>query len=59
MEITKQESSKPLKLLLGVLIDWKNQPSTLELASKPLPVDDILQSLLDTIGQALSRLSQL
>ncbi|XP_058517694.1 PHD finger protein 3 isoform X1 [Ochotona princeps] len=52
MEITKQEPPKPLRFLPGVLIGWENQPSsTLELANKPLPVDDILQSLLGTTGQ--------
>lgn len=33
------------------MIGWENQPSTLELANKPLPVDDILQSLLGTTGE--------
>lgn len=51
VEITKQEPPKPLRFLPGVLIGWENQPSTLELANKPLPVDDILQSLLGTTGQ--------
>ncbi|XP_074224841.1 PHD finger protein 3 isoform X1 [Camelus bactrianus] len=51
VEVTKQEPPKPLRFLPGVLIGWENQPSTLELASKPLPVDDILQSLLGTSGQ--------
>ncbi|XP_020027516.2 PHD finger protein 3 isoform X2 [Castor canadensis] len=51
MEVTKQEPPKPLRFLPGVLIGWENQPSTLELANKPLPVDDILQSLLGTTGQ--------
>ncbi|XP_052048766.1 PHD finger protein 3 isoform X2 [Apodemus sylvaticus] len=51
MEVTKQEPPKPLRFLPGVLIGWDNQPSTLELANKPLPVDDILQSLLGTTGQ--------
>lgn len=50
-EVTKQEPSKPLRFLPGVLIGWENQPSTLELANKPLPVDDILQSLLGTTDQ--------
>ncbi|XP_006163602.1 PHD finger protein 3 [Tupaia chinensis] len=51
MEVTKQEPPKPLRFLPGVLIGWENQPSTLELANKPLPVDDILQSLLGTTSQ--------
>ncbi|XP_023368898.1 PHD finger protein 3 isoform X3 [Otolemur garnettii] len=53
MEITKQEPPKPLRFLPGVLIGWENQPSTLELANKPLPVDDILQSLLGTTGDQI------
>ncbi|XP_029451528.1 PHD finger protein 3 isoform X2 [Rhinatrema bivittatum] len=44
----KREPPKPLRFLPGVLVGWENQASTLELASKPLPVDDILQSLLGT-----------
>ncbi|XP_023591626.1 PHD finger protein 3 isoform X2 [Trichechus manatus latirostris] len=51
VEVTKQEPPKPLRFLPGVLIGWENQPSTLELANKPLPVDDILQSLLGSTGQ--------
>uniref|UniRef100_A0A2K6M7K5 PHD finger protein 3 n=1 Tax=Rhinopithecus bieti TaxID=61621 RepID=A0A2K6M7K5_RHIBE len=51
MEVTKHEPPKPLRFLPGVLIGWENQPTTLELANKPLPVDDILQSLLGTAGQ--------
>ncbi|KFQ36162.1 PREDICTED: PHD finger protein 3 [Merops nubicus] len=51
VESTKHEPPKPLRFLPGVLVGWENQPSTLELASKPLPVDDILQSLLGTTGQ--------
>ncbi|XP_075411043.1 PHD finger protein 3 isoform X2 [Tenrec ecaudatus] len=51
LEITKQEPPKPLRFLPGVLIGWESQPSTLELANKPLPVDDILQSLLGSTGQ--------
>ncbi|KAL1771616.1 PHD finger protein 3 isoform X1 [Sigmodon hispidus] len=51
MEVSKQEPPKPLRFLPGVLIGWENQPSTLELANKPLPVDDILQSLLGSTGQ--------
>lgn len=50
-EVTKQEPPKPLRFLPGVLIGWENQPATLELANKPLPVDDILQSLLGTTSQ--------
>ncbi|NWX11367.1 PHF3 protein, partial [Caloenas nicobarica] len=52
VESTKHEPPKPLRFLPGVLVGWENQPSTLELANKPLPVDDILQSLLGTTGQA-------
>ncbi|NXL92716.1 PHF3 protein, partial [Alectura lathami] len=51
VESSKHEPPKPLRFLPGVLVGWENQPSTLELASKPLPVDDILQSLLGTTGQ--------
>ncbi|NXK86314.1 PHF3 protein, partial [Formicarius rufipectus] len=51
VESTKHEPPKPLRFLPGVLVGWENQPSTLELANKPLPVDDILQSLLGTTGQ--------
>ncbi|XP_021053402.1 PHD finger protein 3 isoform X2 [Mus pahari] len=51
MEVTKQEPPKPLRFLPGVLIGWDSQPSTLELANKPLPVDDILHSLLGTTAQ--------
>ncbi|XP_037698330.1 PHD finger protein 3 isoform X2 [Choloepus didactylus] len=51
VEVTKQDPPKPLRFLPGVLIGWENQPSTLELANKPLPVDDILQSLLGTTGE--------
>ncbi|NWV04233.1 PHF3 protein, partial [Ptilonorhynchus violaceus] len=51
LESTKHEPPKPLRFLPGVLVGWENQPSTLELANKPLPVDDILQSLLGTTGQ--------
>ncbi|NXO68760.1 PHF3 protein, partial [Phainopepla nitens] len=50
VESTKHEPPKPLRFLPGVLVGWENQPSTLELANKPLPVDDILQSLLGTTG---------
>ncbi|NWV17313.1 PHF3 protein, partial [Origma solitaria] len=50
VESTKHEPPKPLRFLPGVLVGWENQPS-LELANKPLPVDDILQSLLGTTGQ--------
>ncbi|XP_057225413.1 PHD finger protein 3 isoform X2 [Malurus melanocephalus] len=51
VESTKHEPPKPLRFLPGVLVGWENQTSTLELANKPLPVDDILQSLLGTTGQ--------
>ncbi|XP_074847194.1 PHD finger protein 3 isoform X2 [Carettochelys insculpta] len=51
VENIKHEPPKPLRFLPGVLVGWENQPSTLELANKPLPVDDILQSLLGTTGQ--------
>ncbi|NXP09076.1 PHF3 protein, partial [Thinocorus orbignyianus] len=51
VESSKHEPPKPLRFLPGVLVGWENQPSTLELANKPLPVDDILQSLLGTTGQ--------
>ncbi|XP_034292566.1 PHD finger protein 3 isoform X1 [Pantherophis guttatus] len=51
VESIKLEPPKPLRFLPGVLVGWENQSSALELASKPLPVDDILQSLLDTTGQ--------
>ncbi|XP_030346281.1 PHD finger protein 3 isoform X1 [Strigops habroptila] len=51
VDSTKHEPPKPLRFLPGVLVGWENQPSTLELANKPLPVDDILQSLLGTTGQ--------
>ncbi|KAM8954346.1 PHD finger protein 3 isoform 2-T2 [Pelodytes ibericus] len=47
-EITKREPPKALRFLPGVLVGWENPQSTLDLASKPLPVDDILQSLLGT-----------
>ncbi|XP_020637476.3 PHD finger protein 3 isoform X2 [Pogona vitticeps] len=50
-ESIKLEPPKPLRFLPGVLVGWENQSSALELASKPLPVDDILQSLLDTTGE--------
>ncbi|XP_074166693.1 PHD finger protein 3 isoform X4 [Sminthopsis crassicaudata] len=51
VELLKQEPPKPLRFLPGVLIGWENQPSTIDLANKPLPVDDILQSLLGTTSQ--------
>uniref|UniRef100_A0A8D2LZ75 PHD finger protein 3 n=1 Tax=Varanus komodoensis TaxID=61221 RepID=A0A8D2LZ75_VARKO len=51
VESIKLEPPKPLRFLPGVLVGWENQSSALELASKPLPVDDILKSLLDTTGQ--------
>ncbi|XP_069462293.1 PHD finger protein 3 isoform X2 [Ambystoma mexicanum] len=44
--MSKSEPPKPLRFLPGVLVGWENQSSTLELVNKPLPVDDILQSLL-------------
>ncbi|MEE6476542.1 hypothetical protein FKM82_011116 [Ascaphus truei] len=47
-EISKREPPKPLRFLPGVLVGWENQQCTLDLASRPLPVDDILQSLLGT-----------
>ncbi|XP_061479037.1 PHD finger protein 3 isoform X2 [Rhineura floridana] len=50
VENIKLEPPKPLRFLPGVLVGWENQQSALELASKPLPVDDILQSLLGTTG---------
>ena len=58
VESTKHEPPKPLRFLPGVLVGWENQPSTLELANKPLPVDDILQSLLGTTGQVSEQVSQ-
>ncbi|NWU93939.1 PHF3 protein, partial [Upupa epops] len=58
VESTKHEPPKPLRFLPGVLVGWENQPSTLELANKPLPVDDILQSLLGTTGQAYEQKSE-
>ncbi|XP_069091843.1 PHD finger protein 3 isoform X2 [Pleurodeles waltl] len=42
---SKSEPPKPLRFLPGVLVGWENQSSTLDLVNKPLPVDDILQSL--------------
>ncbi|XP_008115090.2 PHD finger protein 3 isoform X2 [Anolis carolinensis] len=51
VESIKHEPLKPLRFLPGVLVGWENQSTALELVSKPLPVDDILQSLLDTTGQ--------
>ncbi|OCT80566.1 PHD finger protein 3 [Xenopus laevis] len=47
-ETVKLEPTKPLRFLPGVLVGWENAESTLDLASRPLPVDDILQSLLGT-----------
>ncbi|XP_073531594.1 PHD finger protein 3 [Phyllobates terribilis] len=47
-EAVKREPQKPLRFLPGVLVGWENPQSTLDLANKPLPVDDILQSLLGT-----------
>ncbi|XP_033874152.1 PHD finger protein 3 isoform X1 [Acipenser ruthenus] len=48
VESILQEPTKPLRFLPGVLVGWENQTSPLDLASKPLSVDDILQSLLGT-----------
>ncbi|XP_018420360.1 PREDICTED: PHD finger protein 3 isoform X2 [Nanorana parkeri] len=45
-EAVKREPPKPLRFLPGVLVGWENPHSTIDLANKPLPVDDILQSLL-------------
>ncbi|KAM3930383.1 PHD finger protein 3 [Leptodactylus fuscus] len=47
-EAIKRDPPKPLRFLPGVLVGWENPQSTLDLANKPLPVDDILQSLLGT-----------
>ncbi|NXN33465.1 PHF3 protein, partial [Nycticryphes semicollaris] len=55
VESSKHEPPKPLRFLPGVLVGWENQPCTLELANKPLPVDDILQSLLGTTGQVYEK----
>lgn len=57
VESIKQEPPKPLRFLPGVLVGWENQSSALELASTPLPVDDILQSLLGTVGQMPEHIS--
>ncbi|XP_015273362.1 PREDICTED: PHD finger protein 3 [Gekko japonicus] len=51
VETIKHEPPKPLRFLPGVLVGWENQSSALDLVSKPLPVDDILQSLLGTAEQ--------
>ncbi|XP_015218370.2 PHD finger protein 3 isoform X1 [Lepisosteus oculatus] len=51
VESNVQEPPKPLRFLPGVLVGWDNQPSTLDLASKPLPMD-IIQSLLGTTEKA-------
>ncbi|KAG9493757.1 hypothetical protein GDO78_001565 [Eleutherodactylus coqui] len=51
-EAVKREPPKPLRFLPGVLVGWENPQSTLDLANKPLPVDDILQSLLGTTENA-------
>ncbi|XP_060091363.1 PHD finger protein 3 isoform X2 [Heteronotia binoei] len=51
VETIKHEPPKPLRFLPGVLVGWENQSSALDLVSKPLPVDDILQSLLGMTGQ--------
>ncbi|XP_034777198.2 PHD finger protein 3-like isoform X1 [Acipenser ruthenus] len=48
VENVSQEPTKPLRFLPGVLVGGENQTSSLDLASKPLDVDDILQSLLGT-----------
>ncbi|CAH2248802.1 PHD finger 3 isoform X1 [Pelobates cultripes] len=47
-EIAQRDPPKPLRFLPGVLVGWENPQTTLDLANKPLPVDDILQSLLGT-----------
>ncbi|XP_044148403.1 PHD finger protein 3 isoform X2 [Bufo gargarizans] len=47
-EKVKLDPPKPLRFLPGVLVGWENPQSTLDLANNPLPVDDILQSLLGT-----------
>ncbi|XP_039594646.1 PHD finger protein 3 isoform X1 [Polypterus senegalus] len=47
-EVTLQEPAKPLRFLPGVLVGLDSQSSALDFASKPIPVDDILQSLLGT-----------
>ncbi|XP_018121011.1 PHD finger protein 3 isoform X2 [Xenopus laevis] len=47
-ETVKLRPQKPLRFLPGVLVGWENPQSTLDLASRPLPVEDILQSLLGT-----------
>ncbi|KAM4040619.1 PHD finger protein 3 [Anomaloglossus baeobatrachus] len=47
-EAIKREPTKPLRFLPGVLVGWENPQSTLDLANKPIAVDDILQSLLGT-----------
>lgn len=51
-EAIKREPPKPLRFLPGVLVGWENPQSTFDLANKPLPVDDILQSLLGTTENA-------
>uniref|UniRef100_A0A8C5PPH3 PHD finger protein 3 n=1 Tax=Leptobrachium leishanense TaxID=445787 RepID=A0A8C5PPH3_9ANUR len=43
-----REPPKPLRFLPGVLVGWESPHATFDLANKPLPVDDILQSLLGT-----------
>ncbi|XP_041106042.1 PHD finger protein 3 isoform X3 [Polyodon spathula] len=48
VENVSQEPTKPLRFLPGVLVGGENQTSSLDLASKPIDVDDILQSLLGT-----------
>nr|DBA26402.1 TPA: hypothetical protein GDO54_010671 [Pyxicephalus adspersus] len=52
-EAVKKEPPKPLRFLPGVLVGWENPQSALDLANKPLPVDDILQSLLGTTENLL------
>lgn len=47
-EVVKGEPPKPLRFLPGVLVGWENPQSAIDLANNPLPVDDILQSLLGT-----------
>ncbi|XP_063772820.1 PHD finger protein 3 isoform X2 [Pseudophryne corroboree] len=56
-EAIKREPPKPLRFLPGVLVGWENPQSTLDLANKPLPDDDILQSLLGTTEHAFEHKS--
>ncbi|XP_075058676.1 PHD finger protein 3 [Mixophyes fleayi] len=51
-EAIKRDPPTPLRFLPGVLVGWENPQSTLDLANKPLPDDDILQSLLGTTENA-------